>query len=222
MLGKIAQHFEAFRPQFYLTCGPEQAKPLQIKRQSAENQFHFPDLTRTALRRQREVSGLFHDNFRTPIRHPWSPGIEAGMSPVFGGRTVWRKPMEWRFRHLRNVIAFTMALAGVSANATSPCLAGDDWPTRAVKIIVPFAAGSANDVSARLYADGLARRWGKPVIIENRPGADAIVGGGAFAERQGRPYPALRNGLDDHREPAVAGSAALRSVAGHGADLLDG
>jgi tripartite-type tricarboxylate transporter receptor subunit TctC len=107
--------------------------------------------------------------------------------------------MERRFRHLRNVVAFTMALAGVSANATSSCLAGDDWPTRAVKIIVPFAAGSANDVSARLYADGLARRWAKPVIIENKPGADAIVGGGAFA-----------NARDDHT--LLYGTASMITV----------
>jgi tripartite-type tricarboxylate transporter receptor subunit TctC len=58
----------------------------------------------------------------------------------------------------------------------------DAWPARTVKIIVPFAPGSANDTSARAYADGLARRWGKPVVIENRAGADAIVGGGAFAK----------------------------------------
>jgi tripartite-type tricarboxylate transporter receptor subunit TctC len=55
------------------------------------------------------------------------------------------------------------------------------WPTRTVKIIVPFPAGAANDAAARLYADGLSRRWAFPVIIENKPGADAIVGGGAFA-----------------------------------------
>src|SRR5438309_2470376 len=108
---------------------------------------------------------------------------------------AWRKPMELRSWLLRYVIAFTMALAGT----TSTCLGGDDWPTRAVKIIVPFAAGSANDVSARLYADGLARRWGKPVIVENKPGADAIVGGGAFA-----------NARDDHT--LLYGTASMITV----------
>ncbi len=68
-----------------------------------------------------------------------------------------------------------------------------------MKIIVPFAAGSANDVSARLYADGLARRWGKPVIVENKPGADAIVGGGAFA-----------NARDDHT--LLYGTASMITV----------
>jgi tripartite-type tricarboxylate transporter receptor subunit TctC len=92
-----------------------------------------------------------------------------------------------------------MVLAGASAGTTLICLGGDDWPARAVKVIVPFAAGSANDVSARLYADGLARRWAKPVIIENKPGADAIVGGGAFA-----------NAKDDHT--LLYGTASMVTV----------
>jgi tripartite-type tricarboxylate transporter receptor subunit TctC len=48
-------------------------------------------------------------------------------------------------------------------------------------MIVPFPTGAANDTAARLYADGLSRRWGVPVVVENKPGADAIIGGGAFA-----------------------------------------
>jgi tripartite-type tricarboxylate transporter receptor subunit TctC len=107
--------------------------------------------------------------------------------------------MDLRFRHLRHALAFTMALAGASAGTVSICLGGDDWPARAVKIIVPFPAGSANDVSARLYGDGLARRWGKPVIVENKPGADAIVGGAAFA-----------NAKDDHT--LLYGTASMVTV----------
>jgi tripartite-type tricarboxylate transporter receptor subunit TctC len=107
--------------------------------------------------------------------------------------------MKLRSRHLRYVFAFTMALAAASAGTPSICLGGDDWPTRTVKIIVPFAAGSANDVSARLYADGLAKRWSKPVVIENRPGADAIVGGAAFA-----------NARDDHT--LLYGTASMVTV----------
>src|SRR5258705_5477493 len=107
--------------------------------------------------------------------------------------------MENTFRHIRPILAFTMVLAGAAAGTTSICLGGDDWPARAVKVIVPFAAGSANDVSARLYADGLAKRWAKPVIVENKPGADAIVGGGAFA-----------NAKDDHT--LLYGTASMVTV----------
>ena len=54
------------------------------------------------------------------------------------------------------------------------------WPQRAVRFIVPFGPGSATDIDARLLADQLARRWGKAVVIDNRPGADGLVAIGAF------------------------------------------
>jgi tripartite-type tricarboxylate transporter receptor subunit TctC len=102
-------------------------------------------------------------------------------------------------RDLRNVVRVAMLLAGATWATVSTCRGDDTWPVRNVKIIVPFAAGSANDASARLYADGLTRRWGKPVIVENRPGADAVVGGGAFA-----------NARDDHT--LLYGTASMVTV----------
>jgi tripartite-type tricarboxylate transporter receptor subunit TctC len=58
------------------------------------------------------------------------------------------------------------------------------WPQRTVHLIVPFGAGSATDVTARLFADRLAKRWSQPVVVENRPGADSIVAVGAFVPRR--------------------------------------
>jgi tripartite-type tricarboxylate transporter receptor subunit TctC len=49
------------------------------------------------------------------------------------------------------------------------------WPTQTVKIVTPFPPGSGGDVTARPFADALARRWRTPVVVENRPGADGIV-----------------------------------------------
>jgi tripartite-type tricarboxylate transporter receptor subunit TctC len=100
-------------------------------------------------------------------------------------------------RHLRAMLA--LAVAGALVATASSGLAAADWPTRTVKIIVPFAVGSANDVGARVYADGLARRWGQPVVIENKPGADAIIGGGEFA-----------NTSDDHT--LLYGTASMVTV----------
>jgi tripartite-type tricarboxylate transporter receptor subunit TctC len=118
-------------------------------------------------------------------------------------RLAQEKPMG--LRDLRNVVRVAMLLAGATLATVSTCRGDDTWPVRNVKIIVPFAAGSANDASARFYADGLTRRWGKPVIVENRPGADAVVGGGAFV-----------NARDDHTLLSWAAS-----VPGHGTDRLD-
>ena len=49
------------------------------------------------------------------------------------------------------------------------------FPTRTVHFILPFGAGSASDTTARLFAERLSARWGKPVVVENRPGGDGLV-----------------------------------------------
>ena len=52
----------------------------------------------------------------------------------------------------------------------------EDYPDHAVKIIVPFAAGGTADAVPRLVGDWLSRKWGQPVIIENRTGAGGNIG----------------------------------------------
>ena len=58
---------------------------------------------------------------------------------------------------------------------TSPARA-DGYPDRTVKIIVPFPAGGTADAVPRLVADWLSRKWGQPVVIENRTGAAGNIG----------------------------------------------
>jgi tripartite-type tricarboxylate transporter receptor subunit TctC len=75
-----------------------------------------------------------------------------------------------------------MAVALVAATTPSLSLnASEAWPTRPVRVIVPLPAGSAVDAAARLVGDVLSKRWGQPVVVENRPGADGSIGTGAFA-----------------------------------------
>ncbi|MPZ59364.1 MAG: hypothetical protein GEU91_23350 [Rhizobiales bacterium] len=49
------------------------------------------------------------------------------------------------------------------------------WPQRAVKFIIPFGPGAGADIGARLIQDRLQKRWGQPVMIENRPGGDSMI-----------------------------------------------
>ena len=70
-----------------------------------------------------------------------------------------------------------VALALLPSLAQTP---GQAWPQRNVKFIVPLGPGSGADISARLFADRLAKRWGQSVVVENRPGADGVVAITAF------------------------------------------
>ena len=56
-----------------------------------------------------------------------------------------------------------------------PPLMAQTWPQRPVKFIVTLGAGSGVDFGTRLLGDRLSKRWGQPVVIENRPGGDAVV-----------------------------------------------
>lgn len=58
------------------------------------------------------------------------------------------------------------------------------WPQRPVRMIVPIGPGSSPDVAARVFAERLAARWGQPIVVENRPGADGLIGTAAFAAAQ--------------------------------------
>jgi tripartite-type tricarboxylate transporter receptor subunit TctC len=72
-------------------------------------------------------------------------------------------------------VSFAATLA-----ATAQTSSTQSWPTRPVKFIVSLGPGSGADVGARLLADRLAVRWGQPVVVENRPGGDAVVAINAF------------------------------------------
>ena len=69
------------------------------------------------------------------------------------------------------LVAIWQGIAGVSAQT---------YPQRTVKFILPFGPASGTDIAARLVADRLSKRWGKPVVIENRPGGDGLVSINAF------------------------------------------
>jgi tripartite-type tricarboxylate transporter receptor subunit TctC len=74
-------------------------------------------------------------------------------------------------------VAFSALVASVFSVFLAPsALAQSDYPNRAVTMVVPFAAGGATDVIARILADGMSKHLGKPIIIENVAGAGGTIG----------------------------------------------
>ncbi len=74
---------------------------------------------------------------------------------------------------IRNVSLALMApvvLMGSTLAQTKP------WPTQTVKIVVPYAAGGTTDIAARVMAVELSKRWGQPVLVDNKPGAATQIG----------------------------------------------
>ncbi|WP_342131034.1 Bug family tripartite tricarboxylate transporter substrate binding protein [Hydrogenophaga sp. OTU3427] len=80
--------------------------------------------------------------------------------------------MTTRRRHTLGLLAAALCAAhGATAWAQSP-----GWPQRAVRVVVPAAAGTAPDIMARLLGERLSRIWSQPVVVDNRPGAGGLVG----------------------------------------------
>ena len=80
---------------------------------------------------------------------------------------------------------------------SSVIVAQDKWPSKPIKVVVPVGAGSSADVRARQIADHLAKALGKPVLIENRPGAGATIGADYVAKSPGDGYTLLYGTIAD-------------------------
>ncbi len=126
-----------------------------------------------------------------------------------------------------------LALAVVAAACTL-ARADDRYPSRVITIVVPLTPGTAIDIQARLYADGLAKRFGYQAVVVNRAGAGTLIGAETVANASPDGYTVLltnsahailgamnrnsavrsnhrlrrhlhgRAGADRHRGPAVA------------------
>src|SRR5215470_10010634 len=79
------------------------------------------------------------------------------------------------------VLTGAAMLAGAPGYATAQGTA-DDFPTRPIRIIVPQAPGSGIDLQARVLAQKMSDLWGQAGVVENRPGANAIIGMDAVAK----------------------------------------
>ena len=82
---------------------------------------------------------------------------------------------------LRSLIRWTLAALAIVLSNRSPPAAAQGYPSKPVTIIVPLAPGTGMDSLVRLYGERLAQALGKPVVVENKPGAGLMLGTAAVA-----------------------------------------
>ena len=82
----------------------------------------------------------------------------------------------------RTLLAALTSVAVLSVATGAAAQTADDYPNRPIRIIVPQAAGSGIDLQARMLAQKMSELWGQQGVVENRPGANAIIGIDAVAK----------------------------------------
>jgi len=87
-------------------------------------------------------------------------------------------------------------VAAVSLAVTD--IRAEPYPTRSITIVVPFPAGGATDVVARIVAKGLSDRIGQSVVIDNRPGANGAIGSAFVAKAHADGYTLVMGGVNTH------------------------
>jgi len=100
-----------------------------------------------------------------------------------------------------------LAAVSVLLYAVDVPAAHAEWPERAIRWIVPFGPGGANDLIARVAAEAVRKGLGQPIVIENRPGAGAVIGTAAVAKSAGDGYTFLIGGTG-----VVTNSLLLKSI----------
>lgn len=100
--------------------------------------------------------------------------------------------------HLTRHLNTLLALFAFSAGAFAPAQAQDTYPSKALKVVVPFPAGGATDILTRAITEKLAAKLGQSVVIENKPGAGANIGAAFVAKAAPDGYTILMGSIGSH------------------------
>ena len=116
-----------------------------------------------------------------------------------------REVLDWRIEGKRLMRrCFHLLSISLVALMLSPAAGfAQNYPSRPIRIIVPFAAGGAVDVLARLVGGKMSENVGQPVIVENRPGASGTLGADAVAKSAPDGYTILQNSQGQALAPAL-------------------
>lgn len=90
-----------------------------------------------------------------------------------------------------NLLIRLMGIVAMVVGATVVQAQSQAFPSKPVRIVVPFPAGGSADTLVRVVGQSLAKRWGQPVVVENRPGGGTVIGGALVAKAPADGYTLL-------------------------------
>jgi hypothetical protein len=100
--------------------------------------------------------------------------------------------------HLNRYLNSLLAIVTLSVGVLSPAQAQDAYPSKPLKVVVPFPAGGATDILTRAITEKLAVKLGQSVVIENKPGAGANIGAAYVAKAAPDGYTILMGSIGSH------------------------
>jgi tripartite-type tricarboxylate transporter receptor subunit TctC len=131
-------------------------------------------------------------------------------------------PVEYK-RHTawRTLCGTVVFAAAVAITLMAPLAQAQEWPTRPVRIVVPYPAGGAVDIVTRALADKLATQWGQAVVVENKAGAGGLIGADGVSKSAPDGYTLVMGTVSSHAiAPAVYRKMPYDAVADFGAVSL--
>src|SRR5665811_473694 len=94
--------------------------------------------------------------------------------------------------------AARILLTGLLVVVACPATAQQPYPSKPIRLISPYGPGGGNDIMARLIGQKLTESWGQQVIVDNRPGANTMIGTDAVAKSAPDGYTMLLAGINTH------------------------
>ena len=90
-----------------------------------------------------------------------------------------------------NLLIRLLSVAALTLGAVAAHAQAQSFPNKPVRIVVPFPAGGSADTLVRVVSQSLTKRWGQPVVVENRPGGGTVIGGALVAKAPADGYSLL-------------------------------
>jgi tripartite-type tricarboxylate transporter receptor subunit TctC len=106
-------------------------------------------------------------------------------------------------RALASVMGFSLTLSLLSFNASAQAPSATPWPSKPIRMVVPFTPGSGTDIIARTVGDAMSKSLGQPIIIENKPGAGGSIGAAQVARSEADGYTVLIHSSGHALNPAI-------------------